>query len=122
MSRERKLSSTQKLARSGTASARCAHILFNLLELRRIETLIPADVDEHLDAAVELQQGLRRGRRALRTEQGREVEHICMQLVGYAQSMLENPILARRGCCRRGSGLCRCLSLHHQRLGQAEDG
>jgi len=36
------------------------NLLFDLLELLRVEALVPADVDQHLDAAVEFQQRLRR--------------------------------------------------------------
>ena len=50
-------------------------VSLNVLELVDGEGLVPADVDEDLDAAVKLEQRLRGGRGRVGAEQGREVEH-----------------------------------------------
>lgn len=42
------------------------YILFKVLEFLNVEALVPAHVNEHLDASIKLEQGLRRGRRGLR--------------------------------------------------------
>lgn len=51
------------------------HLPLDFFELLNIEALVPAHVNEHLDAAIELEKRLRCWRRRLRTEQGCEVEH-----------------------------------------------
>lgn len=57
------------------------HLPLDLFELFNIKTLVPAYVNEHLHASVELEQGLRSWRRRMRSEQRRKVEHDgCGQL------------------------------------------
>lgn len=50
-------------------------LLFQLLELVDVKGLVPAEADEDLYAAVELEEGLGRGRLRLGALQRGEVEH-----------------------------------------------
>ncbi len=50
-------------------------ILFQLAQLLDIKGIIPADVDQHLDAAIEFQQRLRCGRLGAGALQRAEGEH-----------------------------------------------
>ena len=59
----------------GCGRGHALHLLLELLELLGIERLIPANVDQHLDAAVELQDGLDGRRLGPRSLQGRKREH-----------------------------------------------
>ena len=52
------------------------------LEFARVKGVIPANIDEDLDAAVELEQRLRSRRIRLCSQQGCEVEHIVSRKIG----------------------------------------
>lgn len=50
-------------------------VLLNVDELFGVQRLVPADIDEDLDASIQLQQRLRRSRLGLGAQQRREGEH-----------------------------------------------
>jgi len=57
------------------------NLLLKLPQLRHIECLVPADIDEYFDAAIELQKRLRRTRFRLGSLQRREGEHVVQLLL-----------------------------------------
>lgn len=57
------------------------NLLLKLLQLRCIKYLVPADIDQHFDAPIELQQRLRCTRFGLRSLQRSEGEHLAQPLL-----------------------------------------
>ena len=51
-------------------------MLFHLLQSSRVEVSVPADVHEHFDAAIKVQERRRCRRCGLRAEERREAEHL----------------------------------------------